>query len=61
MNFHRTTPSSRRLMTSKTRFLGDETADVYAQWHFSQPTSTSSALLGHLKPYRGATGQSFPP
>ena len=46
MNSPPTTPSSRRLMTSKIRFLSDGAGDEYLQGYFSQRSSTSSALLG---------------
>ena len=50
MNFHRTTPSSRRLMNSKPRFLGDGAGEVYLYCYFSPLSGTASALPGPLKP-----------
>ena len=61
MNSPLTTPSSWRLMTSKIRFLGDGTGDVYVKCHFSQLSSTSSALLGPWKPYPGGIDHAFRP
>ena len=48
-------------MTSKIRFLGDGTGDVYVKCYFSQLSSTSSALLGPWKPYPGGIDHAFRP
>ena len=61
MNSPLTTPSSWRLMTSKIRFLGDGTGDVYVKCYFSQLSSTSSTLLGPWKPYPGGIDHAFRP
>jgi hypothetical protein len=37
-------------MTSKLRFLGDGTGEVYVKGYYSQLASTSSAHLGLLSP-----------
>jgi len=46
-------------MTSKIRFLGDGAGGAYVQCYFSQLSSTSSALLGLLKPLPGAQSSPF--
>ena len=50
MNSPLTTHSSRRLMTSELRFLGDGTGEVCLECYFSQLSGTASALPGPLKP-----------
>jgi hypothetical protein len=50
MKYPRTTPLNQRLMTSKLRFLGDGTADVYVKCYFSLLSGAASTLPGPLKP-----------
>jgi hypothetical protein len=50
MNYPPTTPSSRRLMTSKNRFLCDGKAGVPVSRHFWELSSHLHALFGALKP-----------
>jgi hypothetical protein len=50
MNSPRTTPLSRRLMTSKTRFLCDGKPGVRVPRHFWRLSSPLHALFEALKP-----------
>jgi hypothetical protein len=50
MNFHRMTPLSRLLMTSKTRFLCHGKAGVRVSRHFWRLSSPFHALFAALKP-----------
>ena len=57
----RTTPSSRLLMASKIRFLGDGMRSVKLILYFSQLSSPSPALLAHLNLSAGASDHQFRP
>ena len=61
MNFPRMTPLSRRLMTSKIRFLGDGAGDVYVKCYFLLLSTPSRAPLGPWKPCAGPRKYKFRP